>query len=69
MWPTFAYRFAFHIAGIVLSSRGRIRTVHALPHPLDWLDLGVVGSYFALRPFEKNKRGDMIDKLRSMWER
>lgn len=38
---------------------------YALPHPLDWLELGVVGSYFALRPLEKNRRVDMIDRLRS----
>lgn len=62
--PTFAYLFVFHIGGVVLSSFGLIGVVHALPHPLDWLELGVVGSYFALRPLEKNKRVEMIDKLR-----
>jgi hypothetical protein len=63
--PTFAYLFAFHIGGVVLSSYGLIGTVHALPHPIDWLELGIVGSYFALRPLEKNKRVEMIDKLRT----
>jgi hypothetical protein len=63
--PTFAYLFAFHIGGVVLSSYDWVGVVHALPHPLDWLELGVVGSYFALRPFEKNKRIDMVDRLRT----
>jgi hypothetical protein len=51
--PTFAYLFAFNIGGVVLSSYGWIGVVHALPHPLDWLELGVVGSYFAIQIGER----------------
>jgi Holin of 3TMs, for gene-transfer release len=62
--PTFAYICAFHFGGVVLSSfeawRPVVGVVDALPTPLDWLELGIIGSYFALRPFEKNTRSDLV---------
>jgi hypothetical protein len=38
-------------------------TVAALPEPLDWLETGVLGSYFLLRSFEKRGRGGIVNKV------
>lgn len=64
--PLLFYVFCFHVACVVLASAfaGLGWTVAALPSPLDWLEAGVLSSYFLLRSFELSKRGELIDKAR-----
>ena len=53
--PVFAYLCAFHYGGVVLASYGWIGTVYPLPYPMDWLELGIIGSY-AWRTYENTKQ-------------
>lgn len=63
--PLFAYTCLLHFSWVALASMGWVGVVHVLPTPLDWLEVGIIGSYFALRPFEKNKRADIVaEKLK-----
>jgi hypothetical protein len=63
--PLLFYVFCFHVACVVGASAftrlGWI--VQALPQPLDWLETGVLGSYFLLRSYEKRGRGDLVNKI------
>jgi len=54
--PGFAYLTMFHYAAIIASSCGYIGTINALPYPFDYLEAGIIGAYFVLRPFEKVRR-------------
>lgn len=54
--PGFAYICMVHMGMVALASIGWIRgPINALPYPMDYLEIGIIGSYFLLRPFEKRR--------------
>lgn len=58
--PGFAYLCMFHFGAVTLASMGFINApIHALPYPMDYIEAGIIGAYFLLRPLEKRK---MIEK-------
>lgn len=55
--PGFAYISMFHYGMITLSSVGWISAkIAPLPDPYAWLEIGIIGAFFLLRPLEKNLR-------------
>lgn len=58
--PSFAYMFFVHILGMLF-----LGWEPPKDPALAYLEYGVVGSYFALRPFEKNARAAAIEKLKA----
>ena len=54
--PLFAYVCLVHFAAVTAASLGWISgPVHALPYPMDYLQAGIIGAFFLLRPFEKRR--------------
>ena len=54
--PGFAYISMAHYGAVTMASMGWISaTIHALPYPLDYIEAGIIGTYFLLRPFEKRR--------------
>ena len=54
--PGFAYLCMIHYGAVTLASMGWISgPIHALPYPMDYLEAGIIGGYFILRPFEKRR--------------
>ena len=54
--PGFAYIAMFHYGAIVAASCNLIGIkINALPDPYNYLEIGIIGTYFLLRPFEKRR--------------
>lgn len=54
--PGFAYLSMLHYGAVILASLGVIKgPILALPYPMDYLSLGIIGTYFLLRPLEKHR--------------
>lgn len=54
--PGFAYICMAHFGAVTMASMGWIKgPIQALPYPLDYLQAGIIGAYFVLRPFEKRR--------------
>lgn len=55
--PGFAYLCMFHFGAIVLASCHVIAgPIEALPQPYAYLEAGIIGTYFLLRPYEKKAK-------------
>jgi hypothetical protein len=54
--PGFAYICLAHFGAVTLASLGWIEgPIHALPYPMDYLEIGIIGAFFLLRPLEKRR--------------
>ena len=54
--PGFSYICMVHMGMVAAASIGWINgPINALPYPMDYLQAGIIGSYFLLRPFEKRR--------------
>jgi hypothetical protein len=63
--PGFAYLSMYHYGMVIMASTGTIKiTVNALPSPMDWLEIGIIASYFLLRPGEKKARASLVEEAK-----
>lgn len=61
--PGFAYLCMFHFGGTVMYYMNIISIeIEPLPSPMDYLEAGIIGTYFLLRPFEKRRMIEMPKK-------
>jgi hypothetical protein len=62
--PGFAYLSMYHYGMVILASTGLIHiTVKALPTPMDYLEIVIIGSYFLFRPKEKAARTSLVGEV------